>query len=161
MTTETLKRDLPTITEKYPIEVPTDKYLSTPAVFKVMFGTHYLIWKGKSLLQSCRYLAESIERYMRLKKDDETDYLYHVCNHIKRTRCISARVEVIANDFVNERTNSINGLKMLKLEQDLLDKADKKNDPLCLNNNEEAYIPKWISKPHTEKFMKILTDRIK
>lgn len=153
---EPLKRDLPTVTEKFPIEVPTNEFLSTPAVFKVYFGTHYLIWKGKSLLQSCKYLAESIERYRRLKKDDETDYLYHVCNHIKRTRCISASVEVVANDFIKEGSSSINGLKMLKLEQALLDKA---KDGLCLNNNAEAYLPKWISKPHIEKFTKLLADR--
>lgn len=146
----------PTITSKFHIEVPTHKYQSVPSVFKVYFGKHYLIWKGKSLLQSCEFLAEGIERYIRLKKNIETDYLYHVCNHIKRTRCIKATVEVIANDFQKEDSASINGFKMLKLEQELLDKA---KDGLCLNNNAEAYIPAWVNKPHVERFLKFLKDR--
>lgn len=146
----------PTTTKKFHIDVPTNQYLSPPAVYKVYFGKHYLIWKGKSLLQSCGYLAESIERYIRLKKNDETDYLYHVCNHIKRTRCIKASVEVIQTEFKKEDSESINGFRMLKLEQELLDKA---KDDLCLNNNAEAYIPKWVKQAHVERFMKYLKEK--
>lgn len=149
----------PTITDKWHIEVPTHQYESLPTVFKVYFGKKYMIWKGKSLLQSCQYLAESIERYTRLKKDIDTDYLYHVCNHIKKTRCIMATVEVIDNAFVRniKGAESVNGYALLVAEQKLLDKA--KNDELCLNNNAEAYVPAWISAAHKEKFTEYLNGK--
>lgn len=152
----------PTVTEKWPIEVPTHQYSSVPTVYKVYFGKKYFIWKGKSLLQSCQYLAESIERYMRMNKNNDTDYLYHVCNHIKRTRCIKATVEVIANDYIRvlNGAESINGYAMLVEEQKQLDKA-KREPEMCLNNNEEAYVPAWISAAHKEKFEKFLFDRKK
>lgn len=148
----------PTITTKFHIEVPTHQYASVPTVFKVWFGKYYLIWKGKSLLQSCEFLAEGIERYIRLKKNIDTDYLYHICNHIKRTRCIKATVEVIANDFQKEGGEAVNGFKMLKLEQELLNKA---KDGYCLNNNSEAYMPGWINKAHAERFFKYLATQKK
>lgn len=109
-------------------------------------------------MQSCEFLAEGIERYIRLKKNDDTDYLYYVCRHIVKTRCIKASIEVIANDFQKEDSEAINGLQMLKLEQELLDKA---KDEYCLNNNSEAYIPGWINKAHVEKFENWLKDRRK
>ena len=148
-----------TVTEKWHIEVPTHQYESIPTVFKVYFGKKYFIWKGKSLLQSCQYLAESIERYIRLQKNIDTDYLYHVCNHIKKTRSQLATVEVIDNSFVRsiKGAESINGYALMVAEQKLLDKA--KNDELCLNNNEEAYVPAWISIAHKEKFAQYLVDK--
>ena len=151
----------PTVTKKFHIEVPTHTYLSVPTLFKVYFGKKYLIWKGKSLLQSCETLAESIERYIRLQRNIDTDYLYHVCNHIKRTRCIAATVTVIENEFVRtiKGSESINGYAMLVAEQKLLNKA--KNDPDCLNNNAEAYVPNWITAAHQEKFAEFLNQKKK
>lgn len=153
------KTNDPTTTKKYHIEVPTHQYLSVPTLFKVYFGSKYLIWKGKSLLQSCQFIAEGIERYLRLNKNDDTDYLYYVAAHVKRTRCIKASVEVIANDYVRKDSDAIDGFKMLKEEQILLDKAAK--DPDCLNNNAESYVPGWINKAHVERFEKYLRERKK
>lgn len=152
---------LPTITRKWPIEVPTHQYESLPSLFKVWFGRKYLIWKGKSLLQSCEFLAEGIERYRRLQKNDETDYLYHICNHIQKHKVIKASVEVLDNSFIRhiKDLESINGYAMLVAEQKLLDRA--KNDPDCLNNNAEAYVPNWMKVAHREKFDKYLADRKK
>ena len=155
------KASEPTVTTKYHIVVPTHKFESIPTLFKVFFGKKYLIWKGKSLLQSCQFLAEGIERFIRLQKTDDTDYLYHVCKHIQKTRCIQATVEVIDNSFLKTRkeSTSINGYGMLVEEQKLLDRA--KNDPLCLNNNLEAYVSNWISPAHKEKFEEYLKKRTK
>lgn len=141
----------PTITTKYPIEVPTQTYGSVASVFKIWFGKHYLIWKGKSLLQSCQFIAENIERYGRLQKNDDTDYLYHVCNHIKKTRCIKATVEVLENEFTKGDGTTVNAYKLLMAEQKYLDRAKK--DPLCLNNNEQAYISKWMLQSDVDKFL--------
>lgn len=148
MKTSTLK---PTVTKKWPIEVPTQDYNSVASVFKVWFGKHYLIWKGKSLLQAAKFLAENIERNIRLQKDSDTDYLYHVVKHIKRTRCIIAKVEVLENEFTKGSTTAINCLKLLKAEQKYLDEAI--SDPMCLNNNEQAYISQWMPEKEAEKFL--------
>ena len=48
---------------------------------------------------------------------------------------------------------------MLVEEQKLLDRA--KNDPMCLNNNLEAYVSNWISPAHKEKFEEYLKKRKK
>jgi hypothetical protein len=141
----------------YSIIVPTDKNPSVPTVYKVYFGKKYLIWKGKSLLQSCEILAKSISATLsKLNKGEkipETDYLIHVVRHIKATKRYSATVSVEANEFFDEY-DQIDGGKLLRLEQQLLDEAD--GDPLCLNNNEQAYVPInniWISEETKQKFL--------
>ncbi len=142
---------IPTITKKWPIEVPTHDYNSVASIFKVKFGTRYLLWKGKSLLQACQYIAENIERYIRNKKNDPADQLYHVINHIKRTRCIGATVEVLQNDFTNSDTTTIDAYKLLMAEQEWLDLAI--GDPLCLNNNDQAYVPNWMPERDKQRFL--------
>jgi hypothetical protein len=70
--------------------------------------------------------------------------MYHVFTHIKRTRCLRGTVEIVDNDFIKDPDSSaIDGLAMLKMEQRLLDQAKK--DPMCLNNNIQAYVPESIS----------------
>lgn len=147
----------PTITKKWPIEVPTNTYESVASVFKIWFGKHYLIWKGKSLLQSCQFVAENIERYIRLQKNNREDYLYFVCAHIVKTRCIKAHVEVLENEFTKGDSGTINVYKLLMSEQKYLDKA--KNDLLCLNNNEQAYISNWMPKKDVDKFLEKTTSK--
>lgn len=145
----------PTTTKKWHIEVPTDSYGSPAVVFKVWFGKSYFIWKGKSLLQSAQQLAESIERYLRLGKDEPADFLYHVCRYIKRTRCMSATIEVVGTDFIKDDTETaLDVYKLLKLEQALLNEA--KGDVLCLNNNEQAYISKWMEEGHRAEVNRFL-----
>lgn len=134
----------PTVTKKYHIEVPAHQYSATDAaVYKVWFGKHYFIWKGKALLQSASQLAESIERYIRLGKNESESYLFHICNHITKTRCMKAIIEVAESGFIKEGTStSIDCYAILKAEQKLLKAAD--GDQYCLNNNEQAYISKWM-----------------
>lgn len=144
----------PKITSKFHIEVPTDTYVGSPAcVYKVWFGKSYLIWKGKRLLQSAEMLAESIERYIRLDKDEPASWIYHVCNYIKRHKCTRAKIEMEASDFIKPgTTEAIDGYRLLKCEQALLDEAA--GDPNCLNNNEQAYIPGWINPDDSNKFLR-------
>jgi hypothetical protein len=141
----------PTITKKWSIEVPTQKYHSIASIFRIEFGKHYLIWKGKSLLQACQFVAENIERYIRLQKDDRSDQLYHVVAHIKRSRCISATVKVLENEFTNEETGTISAYKLLMAEQKILDAAI--GDPFCLNNNDQAYVSNWMPARDQQKFL--------
>jgi hypothetical protein len=151
----------PTITQKWHIEVPTHQYESVATLYKVWFGKYYLIWKGKSLLQSAQYLAEGIERYLRLQKNIETDYLYHVCNYLRKSKLQTATIEVLEQDFTRtvKGVESVNGYALLVAEQKALDKAS--GDPLCLNNNEFAYVSAWITKAHQVKFSKYLRERKK
>ncbi|HQV53980.1 MAG TPA: hypothetical protein PLX17_00615, partial [Chitinophagaceae bacterium] len=144
---------------------PTHQHKAVPTVYKVIFGKKYLIWKGKSLLQSCEILAKSISagisKINRGIPIPETDYLYHVLKHIKSTRTASAHVIVEADDFMDE-FEVIDGLKVLKFEQRLLDEAD--GDPLCLNNNEQAYVPVnniWISQATKNQFLRWYQNRRK
>jgi hypothetical protein len=146
----------PTITPKWNIIVPTNTYDSVTTLYKVWFGKKYFIWKSKSLLQGCEMLAVMIDRWRRKGNIPDTDYLYYVVNHIKNARVLQATVEVVANEFNRKGSESIiDGFKLLKAEQELLNKA--KNDYLCLNNNEIAYTPKWISVGDINKFEKYLS----
>lgn len=147
-----------TVTKKYHIEVPTHQHQSTaPAVYKVWFGKHYFIWKGKGLLQSASQLAESIERYLRLQKNEPESWIYHVCNHVAKTRCIRATIEVVQSGFVKKGTKgAIDCLSMLREEQRLLDAAG--DDKYCLNNNTQAYVSKWMELDAVSDVQKFLTE---
>lgn len=140
----------------YSIIVPTEKNSSVPTLYKVFFGTHYFIWKGKALLQSCEILAKSISATLsRMNKGElikPSDQLYHVVKHIKSKRVDHATVEVISNDYIDEN-DVINGLQILKDEQRLLDESGDH----CLNNNEQSYVPLnniWISEETKQKFLR-------
>ncbi len=145
----------PSVTAKYHIEVPTQTYGSPAAVYKVWFGKSYFIWKGKALLQSATWLAESIERALRKEELKEDNYLWHVYKHIKKTRCLKAHIEVLGTDFIKEGTDTvIDAYEILRLEQRLLHEA--KGDPLCLNNNEQAYVPKWMQEEQPKEVSRFL-----
>lgn len=134
---------IPIVTKKYPIELPGALYYSPPAVYKVWFGKSYFIWKGKSLKQSAEQLAESIERYLRLDKNDPDSVLYVLCAYIKKTRCMRAKIEFVDSDLRKEGSSvAIDVYRMLRLEQDLLNEAMTNHK--CLNYNQQAYIPNWM-----------------
>lgn len=118
----------------FPIVAP---YSGATTLFKVFFGKKYLIWKGKSLIQSIDLLGNGIRNGIVNGVSDD-HYLYHVVSHIKKTRVLSGRVEILGDDYQKD-ISSINGFQLLKDEQNALDMAD--GDELCLNNNVQAYIP--------------------
>lgn len=131
------------VTKKYPIQLPEVSYYGAPAVYKVWFGKSYFIWKGKSLKQSAEQLSESIERYLRLDKNDPESVLYVLAAHIRKTRCMRAKIEMVDSDLRKEGSVvAIDVYKMLRLEQDLLNEAMESHK--CLNYNQQAYIPNWM-----------------
>lgn len=161
------KSSQPTDTKQFGFSliVPTHLHKSVATVYKVFFGKKYLIWKGKHLLQSCEILSKSLSaglsKINRGIPIPDTDYLYHVLKHIKSTRCTCGTVVVEANDFTDE-FEQIDGLAVLKYEQRLLDEAD--GDVLCLNNNEQAYVPVgnvWLTNATKNKFLKWYKQRRK
>ena len=134
------------ITPKYHIEVPTDKYYSNPCVFKVTFGKKYLIWKGKSMIQSVKNMAIIIERMFRTGVVDETSPFYNALLYIKRARVLKGYVDIIEMD---ERKNT-DWLSLLKTEQGYLDLA--KNDTNNINNNFIAYVPNHLGEQIKKDF---------
>lgn len=150
------KQKTPTIvTKKYPIELPHVSYYGAPAVYKVWFGKSYFIWKGKSLKQSAEQLSESIERYLRMDKDDPDNVLYVLCAFIRKTRCMRAKIEMVDSDLRKEGSVvAIDAYRMLRLEQDLLNEAMESHK--CLNYNEQAYIPKWMENDEPAAVQKFL-----
>lgn len=134
----------PAVTYKYHIEVPIHEYYSGYCVYKASFGDKYFIGKGKALLQSAQAMALIIERALRLRNHDETSLHYHVITHIIRNSVQRGFVEVIGGEGLSE-------FELLKLEQEELNKCI--DDPLCLNNNFDAYIPKWIKESEAQKFL--------
>ena len=143
------------VTKKYPIQLPEVSYYGAPAVYKVWFGKSYFIWKGKSLKQSAEQLSESIERYLRLDKNDPESVLYVLCAHIRKTRCMRAKIEMVDSDLRRDGSAvAIDVYKMLRLEQDLLNEA--MNSHRCLNYNQQAYIPNWMENEAPAEVQKFL-----
>lgn len=142
------KHDKPFITPKYPIEVPTNLYYSSPCVYKLNVGSmgKFYIGKCQSLPQSMAQIGVAIERAIRLRNNDATGWFYHLIAYIIKNRVMKAHVERLHEDC-KEFT-----WELLKLEQSQLDKY--KNDPNCLNNNFDVYIPKWISADQVDLFKK-------
>lgn len=130
------KANEPFITSKYPIEVPTHLYYSTPCVYKLIVGSKFYIGKCQSLPQSMTQIATLIERAVRTRNNDESGWFYHVIRYAIQNRVFKARVE-----RMHEEVKEFNW-ELLKLEHELLTKH--RDDENCLNNNFDVYIPKWI-----------------
>lgn len=132
------KHNEPFVTPKYPITVPTDLYYSTHCVYRLNLGKagKFYIGKAQSLPQTMTQIAVQVERAIRTHNNDETGWFYHIIAYIIKNRVMSATVERV-NDEV------IDTWQLLKKEQELLDK--NKNNPNCLNNNFDVYIPKWVA----------------
>ncbi len=143
----------PKVTDKWPIEAPTHTYYSNYAVYKIWFGKNFLIWKGKSFLQSVQSIATLIERGLRLGIADDSHYLYHVVGYIKRARVTRGYVEIVDIADFDEK----DWIKFLKIEQELL--TAHKNDPNCLNNNFNVYVPEWMGIDMKLKFEQWLKSR--
>lgn len=129
---------------------------NVPCVFRVRFKNKYFIWKGKSLTQSIDALGKSIASCINKGNTDETHFMYHVAKYVKRYKIPYGEVlkDDIITDFDTEAGN-FSGLNLLKAEQTMLDEAA--NDPNCLNNNEQAYVPEnnsYLSNKDKEAFLR-------
>lgn len=136
----------PKITSKFPISVPTHKYYSNFAVYKIWFGERFFIWKGKSFLQSAESISVMIDRARRLHSNDSSNFLYNVVAYINKNRVTKGLVDIVAiADF-----DDTDWLKYLQIEQNLL--TAHKNDTKCLNNNFVAYVPQWMGSDIKKQF---------
>jgi hypothetical protein len=141
------KHNEPFITSKYSIEVPTNLYYSEPCIFKMTLGSKFYIGKCQSLPQFMQGIATTIERALRTGNNDETGWYCHVIAYIKKNRVMRAKVERLNKNDVGDNT-----WELLKMEQEQL--TSNRDNPDCLNNNFEVYIPKWIKPEQLELFKK-------
>jgi hypothetical protein len=117
----------------------------------VHFGKKkYYIGKAKSLLQSCEAMAILIDRGLKTRNTDPVDWFYHVINYCIRARVVRGIAEVVYDGAKEPE------FELLKKEQEWLNQC--KNDPDCLNNNFDAYIPKWITAKDASLFNKWKND---
>lgn len=149
------KKTEPTITSKFPIEVPTHEYYTNLSVYKIWFGSRFFIWKGKSFAQSAESISVMIDRARRLHHNDQDNFLYHVVGYINKNRVTKATIEIVSiADF-----DDTDWIKFLQTEQNLL--TAYRNDPNCLNNNFVAYVPKWMGESVAKDFKSWLMARNK
>ena len=138
-----------------------DKYWNAllPAVIRVTYGGKYVIVKGKTIAGAL-YFIQLGYTWFRSDKPGTNNWYEHFYNHIKRNpgKRFSVRVILKTSDIA----------ELLKKEQDELDKCRWDSD--CLNNNVEAYIPKyneetqmfgWIEKGVILGFRKHLKSKIR
>lgn len=124
------------------------EYFNNPySLLKIWFGKKFYIARAKSVNSFVDNLGKQIRT--NLKKDELNDegLLYHVVKHIRRLRPLNGTVEMIGSYDT--------ALELMKQEQLLLDKNE--SDPMCLNNNEQAYVPignAFISDPDKQIFLK-------
>jgi hypothetical protein len=133
-----VNKNEPTITNGFPIEVPTNEYYSMPCVYKIWFGSKYLIMQGKAMWQSANIVSIQIDRMLRSGTNDDTSFVYNAVVYIRRGRIMRGYLEPIYFLEADESDFST----LLQETQKALDKA--KNDTNNLNNNFIAYVPNWM-----------------
>lgn len=119
-----------------------ENYPSYPCIYKVYFGTKFIIMKAKALKQSVTAMMENIDRRIRLGYKDD-DPQINVYKHIKKARVVTAVVEVLFH--------SENHGELMAFEADVLNKYN--GNPLCLNTTFIPYQPAWISQKQVDEFV--------
>jgi len=125
-------------------------------VLKVFFKKKYVIVKGRTAIGSLKCIFRAINDYSGSKSlnlPEDNLYLHFVQYFWGETRGFTFRVKVLAKNTTH--------FDLLKQEQQSLWSAN--NDPNCLNNTIDSYIPLyreetgsygWISKGHVLNFLK-------
>lgn len=123
-----------------PLQTIINKYLQRDVhfvVYKLSYAGKYIIIKGKSLAGSLIILVDTLNSFKKKNKERFADHLYtHWYNHINKNDSGRFTVKVIAK--IDKKTTYID---LLKIEQQELEGA--RYDTNCLNNQIEAYIPKY------------------
>jgi hypothetical protein len=131
------------VTAPFPYTINPDVARRNPtAVFKLVFGKKYFIFKGLKIAKTVEGLSAQIHREKNNPKDDSI--LINVISYIKRQRIVMMDVEVL---FESDAIVDI-----LHEEYKALQAAKK--DENCLNtrftNNE--YFPQWVPQSAINEF---------
>lgn len=101
-------------------------------VYRLTYAGKYIIVKGKTIDGSLFLVERGYGWFTEKKVEKDALYLYFY-RHIKRNPNFRFTVKILAR--------TIDQRQLLLREQQELDKA--RYDKKCLNNNVEAYIPRW------------------
>lgn len=130
----------------YAIMVDRALYMVSYALLRIYFGKKFYIVRAKLVKQFVDSLGKQIRTGINKRGVDETSLIYHVVKHIIAARPLHGTVEVV-DSFDS-------ALPLIKAEQTLLDKHVK--DIMCLNNNEQAYVPignDFMTESEKQKFL--------
>lgn len=106
-------------------------------VFKLFYENKFVVVKGKSLVGSLKNISKAVEDFSKKPMEDwPQDHLYlHFIEYIleKGADVPAYKIEIVLV--------TPNRVELLKAEQTCL--WENRNDPDCLNNAVDAYIPVW------------------
>jgi hypothetical protein len=129
-------------------------------VYKLYYGTRYIIWKGETLIESLSLLQKGYAyhvAYGQSEADDKQNkFFIQFYKYIQSHPDLDFRLEILLA--------SQNAYELLKREQ--MELIACWTDKKCLNNNQESYLPKfrektqtygsWITKRNVADFKKFL-----
>jgi hypothetical protein len=130
----------------YEIMVDRSLYMERYALLKISFGKKFYIVRAKLVKQFIDSLGKQLRTGINKRGVDETSLLYHIVRHIIAARPLHGICTVIETFDA--------ALPLIKAEQLMLDKYSK--DLMCLNNNEQAYVPignDFMTESEKEKFL--------
>lgn len=119
-------------------------------VYKLSYAGKFIIVKGKTLAGSLIIISNT---YLQYKDDSKrfTGHLYkHLYDHFKANEGGRFRIKTLA-----KKGRKITQYNVLKREQMELDK--NRYNPLCLNNQLEAYIPLYNERTDTYGWLDRIT----
>lgn len=123
-------------------------------VYKLWYANRYIIIKCKTLWRSAQNISSGLDYFLKgtPKGRKEEDYFHEFFCHVQMNPFQEFKIELLLS--------SNNPYQLLKAEHLALQKA--KNDPQCLNQSFEVYIPKftqvngkgsWINRGYYLNFM--------
>lgn len=129
-------------------------------VYKLWYENRFVVVKCKTLFRSVDNITKGFAFFLTgtKKAQKEEDYYHEFFSFIQENPFNNFKIEVILQ--------SNNPLELLKCEQRQLNIA--KYDPRCMNNNFDAYIPKftqvngkksWINRGYYLNFMQWKKDQ--
>lgn len=131
----------------YQIKCDQNEFQYGYSLLKIYFGKKFYIVRAKSVKSFIDNLGKQIRTGLNKKGLSEDALLVHVVKHIIRARPLSGIVE---------RVDSFDtALQLIKAEQTMLDQYQQ--DPLCLNNNSQAYVPignDFLNEQDKQRFLK-------
>lgn len=114
------------------------------AVFRLQFGKKkYFIGKARGYHSGLEFISAEIDRRIRLGITPD-HMLYKVVQYVKKGHVSYYEADIILADP--------DPVKLMVAEHKALKEA--KDDPECLNNSFEVYVPQWITQAEVEEYKK-------
>ncbi len=131
----------------YQIKCNQSEFQFGYSLLKISLGKKFYIVRAKSVKSTIDNLGKQIRTGLNKKGLPAEALLVHVVKHIIRARPLVGIVERIESFDT--------ALQLIKAEQLLLDAHQ--HDPMCLNNNSQAYVPignDFLNEQDKQRFLK-------